>query len=104
MTGSVLCNHFLSEKRKREGREKRAKRIQGRKLDVLGAKEGRPGSTGLCGRRGTGCDGRSPPPESLLGSGTNLLCVIASLGFSFYRTFQCFSGNFLTGSFESLVN
>lgn len=47
--------------------------------------------------------GKSLQQESLPGSGTAVLCIIASLGFSFYTTFNAPQVIF-QGNFESFVN
>ena len=71
-----------------------------------GAQEGEPEDPGLDASRGCseGGQGRALQQEPRPGFGATLLHVIASLGFSFYRTFQCSSGSFSTGNCERFVS
>lgn len=76
-----------------EGREReREKHIQGRELGVQRDSVGLDPGLGAVWEEGGESRGRrgreSPPLESLLGSHTHLLRFIASLGFSFCRTFR----------------
>lgn len=62
------------------------------------AQEGESQDHGLGGRSGRRA-GRALRQKSVLA-----LALTDSLGFSFYRNFQCSSGNFLTGNFDRFVN